>query len=373
MAVFVLLLGACGGSNQPTPPGPSETSASPPSAPPTTQPPAQTAGTIVDVSFPLALLDGRQVFAGDAIAPRQTVSTDGQGSVDFNLKKKIKDCRLFPQSAVQVQPTSSVLVKYAQGSTLCLTTTGPTTGVMIDSSGVQIAVQDPVYLVSVDEGQTQVAVAEGFVKLGSLQTGTGTTVLVGPDQLSVVPAGEDPQPPGSFDFHDLPPAEADAWEQFKDATPPPDYSAPDADGSSTLRRIFDRGAILVGFDEGESEDQESQAFSEGFFSFLADSWGLKFGPSLISREVASEALQSGRIDIFVSTQPLAKGGVLQFFTDATGRIWTITTPSNDDRFLNVIRGFLIKTLVEGDYADRYRRAFDGAEPPYDALASLIGP
>jgi hypothetical protein len=375
LLAVALVTSACGGGE--VEPMPTTTGASPTDGetatttmPPTTAPPSKAVGTVLQVILPVARVNEAQAFAGDRVPAGSTVSTDGVGSVDFGLEEKIDRCRLLNSSSVQVTPTGDVLLKYLQGTAWCVTDTDPTFRMLADGQGTEIAVSDPVFGVTVEADHTVVSVASGFVEVSSRAV-EGASVVVGPDQQSLIFPDQAPATPGPFAVDALPPDEQTAVGTLLGGLPEPDFGPPDPAGSPTLTRVFERETIVVAVDEGSIGDAGTGTFIETFVEFLAREWGVKPFVFYVPLDRALTGLAVGDVDVVVTPVPPPETGSLPFFQDQVETTWQMAFDGEDGVFRDALSDFLVAALQAGEYGTRYVDAF-GVTPSYEPLRPLLG-
>jgi len=330
-------------------------------------------GNVTDVLLPQAFLDGVKAHQGDSIRARQTLSTDDGGAADFSLNQKISSCRLLESSAVQIQPAGALLA-FVRGTTYCWTTADQQLH-KVTAGSAQLIMSDPVFGVTVQGGQVVIKVDVGVIKVSSPQTNTGVSLVIGPGQFTVVPAGQNPQSPGRISDLNLPEEEMRVATAYSSLPPPPFLGRPDAGSSALLARVFARGHLLAGVDQNTlAEGTPERDFVSRFLRFLGRHWKDSSGHELgvdevsLAPEDAPAALKEDKIDLFVSTER----GATPLFVDLQGRIFKLAVAMGDQGFRQAIRVFLQGDVQGGTYDNRYRSVFDGENPNYGPLASVLG-
>jgi hypothetical protein len=335
-------------------------------------------GRVLTVVLPNAFIQGQKAFDEDPIRARQSVSTNGKGSVDFGLKKKLKTCRLFQNSEVVAAPAGGALLRYQAGTAWCFTTTNPSKGVVVGPSNVEFVMSDPLFGVTVTDTGTTLRVVQGVVEVRS-STGGGPSLLVGPDQLVTIVGGEVPTTAEGFSPEDLPKFEADTVSLFRTIAPDPNFGPPEPDGSAGLQRILEAtNTIRVGIDStfagdpSQETDTEDWDFVDFFFSLLSDFWKVTSAPSALASEGAGRALQEGTIDVFVTPEPSPEFASFPLFGGLDGRTWSVSFVGADPQLGAALRDFVRATLQQKDYVITYKGAFGIDHPPLEPIRPLLG-
>jgi hypothetical protein len=316
-------------------------------------------------------VNGATAVAGGDLLEQAKVTTNGSGSIDFTLDKKISSCRVMVSSAVNVVPSAEVLLSYVGGTTWCSTKANPGKTQLL-APGVEITMKDPLFGVSVDGSTVLVKVQSGIVFVRSVAPGiTDGGQLVGPGSQTIVEAGKVAAPPEIFDPARTPELEQSAVAALAALMPPPVFVRPDPAGSATIGRIIESGQLVVAVDE-TSIDPTSLAFVNAFIAFEADTWGIKAAVEPMPLEPAVEALVAGRVQLVLSRQGADGTTGIPFFSDQEGSVWSLFYASQDETFGRAEQAFLTEAVTSGRYADRFLAAF-GAAPRYDALQALVGP
>ena len=212
----------------------------------------------------------------------------------------------------------------------------------------------------------------GFVQVSSLETDSGLTVLVGPGQQSLVAPQTDPTAAEALREEELTSLEQEVIPELVEQVPAPSFGRPEAGDSPALQSIFDRGSIVVGFDAKADVGDGAGAFIDSFMSFLGQGWKVEPVVRAVELDLGLAALEAGEVDVVVSPF-LPEGTVsLPFFEDRTGQVWALAVHLGDEVFQQALADFLRASLQADEYGLRYRGAFDGAEPVYGSLGSLLG-
>jgi hypothetical protein len=139
-----------------------------------------------------------------------------------------------------------------------------------------------------------------------------------------------------------------------------------------LARVFARGRLVAGVDENTlAEGSPERAFVKRYLRFLGNHWDLGIDEVAVAPGDAAAALTAGNIDLFVSTEP-PDGGALPLFADLQGRIFKLAVAMGDQGFRRALRVFQQGDVQGGTYGKRYRSVFDGVDPDYGPLASVLG-
>lgn len=332
-------------------------------------------GSVMHVRLERAFVAGLRAADGDTIRKTDTVSTNSQGVVDFDIQDKVESCTAFNQSAVAVYPNSPSLIplmRFEEGRTWCNTDADATIEVQLEAGGrARLLLSDPVFGVEITGDQVVVRVMLGFVQVSSLETDGGLTMLVGPGQQSVVAAQADPTAAAGFLVEELTSLEQQVVPELVKQVPAPSFGPPEAADSPALQSIFDRGSIVVGFDAKADVGDGAGAFIDSFMSFLGQGWEVE--PVVRAIEVDGlAALEAGDVDIVVSPSLPESTLSLPFFEDRAGQVWALAVRPGEEVFQQALADFLRASLRADEYGLRYRGAFDGAEPAYGSLDSLLG-
>ena len=342
-----------------------------PTPPPT--PERTRAGTITLIATQRGYVDEERADRDDPVFARGSVRTDENGSLRFALDQKVEGCLLVASTRVGILPSDDVLLQFEEGTAVCRTTRDPGLVTMGATSGVELRMSDPEFLVTVESDVTIVRVLTGLVEVGS----AGGTVLVGPKTRTDIVPGERPGEPGSWGTGELPDDVRDAVNDLENL-PGPDMSMPGADGSPTLERILQTGTIMVGKSDAifaepgdEFADFSNDAFVAGFFQRQTFDWKLDPHVSDVMTEGEGiETLLAGEIDVFLAPGPIAGLGQIPLFDDEEGRrVWIHYDP-DDTVFGAAERRYLTDYVVEESYRINYLESF-GDEPTYDAVAELF--
>lgn len=314
-----------------------------------------------------------RVHVGAALVPSSAslflgsvLTTDRDGAATFSVKKrKTLTCNLTPDpfntapgSKVRVLGGGNLLVSIDIGAAVC-STSGPGSGT-IPAGATLITVNDPVFSITVGKEQTVVKVDYGFAQVKTAKE----TLIVGPQQQGFFPVG------GKAGLSEIAPTEQEKaiFSQFRAKLPPPNFRRPSPSGSRALATIYERGALIVGVDSIADDDKQTQAFVSSFADFLTSSWDLRFDVTSVRPD---PGLLSEKVDVLLTPNPKALAGVpsAAFFTDAHGTTWYLAT-APDKVFSAALASFISASLQTGEYALRYRAAFD-ADPSYARLSQYI--
>ena len=100
-----------------------------------------------------------------------------------------------------------------------------------------------------------------------------------------------------------------------------------------------------------------QTFVASFFGFLKQHWGVEVRVSQMPLYAANSALQSGSVDVVVSSGSIAQALSVPFFGDPGGSVWSLYLSGDDAGFEAGLKGFLVPALETGEYGNRYPQAF----------------
>jgi hypothetical protein len=372
-------LPGCGGGGPPAANG-STASPTPTSTvtPTTTPTKGESVGSVIKVNQRDAFIQGSPAFDEDPIHEGESVSTNDKGRVTFGLQEKIQLCRLFSNSEVVASPGGGILLRYQRGRAWCFTKADPSRRLTLSPSGVEFAMSDPLFGVSIDGERVTLRVVQGVVDVQPSASGTGGPLLVGPGQQVTVVQGNVPSGAEDFNTESLPGAERRTVSQFEAAIPPPNFDPPQPGVSPGLQRILVKNKeVRVGIDARFAGDPPSKAspdwdFTDRFFLFLADHWGISSRPLSIQPEDAASALKRGRINVFVTPEPPADFGFFPLFGGLEGRTWSVSFVAADELLGQALRDFVVASLQERDYTITYQEAFGSDHPPYEPIRSLLG-
>ena len=389
----LLLLAGCSGtpstSESPGPSGATATASSPaasvtltatpgasatpeptatPTPTPTSTPERSVAGEVLLVPVQRGYVDDQRASEGDDVYARGSVSTDDEGSIQFNLDEKIERCTLDVSSRVGVLPSNDWLLHFDDGSAVCLT--GPQDRELRLSAGenVELRMADPGFMVTVDGDTTIIRVESGLVEVVS--TDAGGSVLLGPKNRSEIVVGGSPSAAELWARGEL---ESDLMQEAVGALEniSPDLSMPDTDGSPVLQRMRDANTIVVGVPEILAADGPSLAFANGMMSNQTSHWDLgEHSTNILESQDAAEAVRSGKIDLYVSPDRIEGLGQIPFFDSPAGRRYWLQYDSEDERFGEAERNYLRDVVSDGSYRVVYISSFD-QEPIYEAVAALF--
>jgi hypothetical protein len=275
-------------------------------------------------------------------------------------------------------PAGGVLLRYQAGTAWCYTTADQSKALTVGPSNVEFAMSDPLFGVTVTDAGTTLRVVQGVVEVRS-STGTGPSLLVGPDQAVTIVGGEIPTEAEDFNPEDLPKFEADTVSRFRAIAPDPNFGPPHPDGSAGLQRILEAtNTIRVGIDStfagdpSQETDTEDWDFVDFFFSLLSDFWKITSAPAAMASEGAGQALQEGTIDVFVTPEPSPEFASFPLFGGLDGRTWSVSFVDADPQLGAALRDFVRATLQQKDYVVTYSRAFGIDHPPLEPIRPLLG-
>jgi hypothetical protein len=387
LAALAIVISGCGGTPAssppsasvagPTPAGPTPVqSASPiashsPTPPPSPSPSPSSAGRVAGevllIGSERGYIDTKRANRGDPVFERGFVRTDENGSLQFRLDQKIRQCTLVTSSRVDIKPSDELLLHYASGTAVCETTLDGGVVRLAAGDRVELRMSDPLYVVTVEPEQTRIRVVAGLLEVRSNET--GGIVLLGPSLRSDVFPGGGPTTPETWGTGELDDDVREAVDAAENQLPEPDLTMPDPTGSPTLQRILDGGIIRVGLDERLS--RASQGFAESFGVEQGVHWNIKSDVSVRASDVGHADLRAGEIDLLVTPDPLGGFGGIPFFDDEEGaRMWLVYDEL-DPVFGEAERTFLRNMVIGGSYRILYFRSF-GQEPSYTAVAELFG-
>ncbi len=359
------LLAACGGGSHSTSSSQSSTTSIATSTdstgstgvtpPPTTggQQRGAARGTLLDVVTPNVLLNGTKVSSRTDLHDHDVISTAQSGQADFSLNTKVKTCTALSQTQLEVGPAPGTLIRWDQGSSICVTSAGGGTATFGAGNQVILTAVDPVFQITVDAGTTTVKVDRGFVSVGV--KGNSQHMIVGFNEQASVADGA-PQGLGPFDSATDP--HAAIYDKLEQISPSTTYNQP-SPVSPGLQKIFQRGQITVSTPADPGSPESS--FIQAAMTKLSRVWGLG-PPSFVA---------DGQADLSVTPQPGAAGGSIgsvPLFA-ANNVTWSIAFRA-DAGLKSSLQSFVNKYLNTGDYANTYAASFNEI-PQYDALQSIL--
>jgi hypothetical protein len=366
-AVLVLagLLSGCGGDegngDGPTP-APTEAT--------TTQSPtpgAQPVGRVISVLESLARIEGERAGGGDPLFQGSVVSTDVRGRATFSVLDILEDCQIQSDSRLRIAPSPKNPLDVDQGSIICRSKPGEEE-FQVEAGEAVVGFLDPIFQLEVGRAKTDVRVDFGFVQV---KKGTGRSAgrLVGPGSEFTVGAESLRERATRFQMDSLDRFDVEALRRMRAALPREVRGFPSTANSRTLPAARSQRALRVGFDEIVSD--ETEGFIEGVFDVIADRWGVGADANSVDRTEASEALAAGRLDAFVSAEPVPGAAQIPLFGDERERTWFLRVRP-DAGFQSALEVVLKSILNSGEYAAAYSGAY-GELPTYEAVRSLVYP
>ena len=337
---------------------------------PTPTPKRPVAGDIDVISTEEGRIEDVVANNGDKIRERETVRTNADGSLTFNLDDKIEFCNMYENAQVRVKPSNDVFLHFEAGEFACEARPDAGHVNVLAGPDVELEMSDPQFIVSIGAGGTTIRGLRGIIEVRSLSD--GTSVLLGPMESTDTNAGAGLLAPARI----WEPAEIEnpkLLADLPDFKPRLDVSMPDAGGSAVLDRMDESGSINVGVPEGLAGDQANLDFVNGFLADQSDDWNLGSGPSeeIVTDESAAEALQAGTIDVFVSSADLPGLGQLPLFVDPHGQQFWLYYDLADPGFGDAQREYLSNVVVDESYRKVYLREL-GTEPAYEGVDELFG-
>jgi hypothetical protein len=138
--------------------------------------------------------DGNQLFSGNIVC------TNNKGLFKFNVTAHSKgiSCKVKSQSSLQLGPHDIWLVSYRSGTSRCRIN-GNKMG-WLRAGNAFIRTKDPTFSVTVTHSQTAITVRQGRLRVFGARglrplLGRGNSVVVGPNQQTIVRAGKLPSRP----------------------------------------------------------------------------------------------------------------------------------------------------------------------------------
>lgn len=323
-----------------------------------------TAGMVTMVHDQRVTVDGVVAGNGTTVLSGGRVVSDANGSFDVSVGTSVQRCVTDHDSTLQVQPGGGILISWIQGTSWCLKATG-TKGTFGIGTGLEAVMKDPVFRVTVDGSGTVLKVDRGFVSV----VGTGGSVVVGPAQQVVVPAGG---PAGKVG-----PLQSDAKDNVNfpalvSLAPPPSLGRPTVGNSAALAQIMQKGTLVVQL-RATTAGTETPAvrFANAFFTSLARHWDLKLSFTVVPNTPSTTTTTAiGTPDVVVETAPgIATGSTsLPLLSDGKD-MWQMTASSVD--LFRALQTYLVEDLNSGDYAVLFSQAFPRQQPVYDPFARLV--
>lgn len=360
-----LALGACGGGPSTTgttgSPSPGSTSSHTSNAP----------GHITDVLSSLATVNGTRAASGDPLPAGGVLATTDAGIATFAIGKKLSDCQIEPGSSLTVSPLTGQTLSFQQGTALCSSAPGGTDTITLGVPNGTIQFQDPIFVVTVQGATTLVAVNRGFVKLQPTDGGATTARLIGPgEQATLTRAAAAPSAVQLFNPQVLDPSSQRAIQRMQAATAPDNLGFPDPGTSTVLSRIRAAGTVVVALDP--SATPQVTTFAQSYLAFLKSQWGVGTTLDAVSPADAATLLSRGTVDVVLSPANVPASSSVPFFTDAQGRVWSLSTPPSDTRFAAELQTFVGTSYTSGAFGLRYAVAFQ-RPVTYEPLRRLTLP
>lgn len=329
------------------------------------------AGKVIKVVHTTTTLNQKYVSGPRKISSGDRLATKKHAEVIFCLSPDV-NCTLHQKGFVRVKPPhTTLLMRFARGRMSCGTTLAlnpPLKKKILTAAGATLHVDDPLFVVNTNAVSTVVKVVAGVVVVGS----DGALAFVGPGQKVSIKAGDVPGSPQPLGPNDLNAAERRDVKRLTPKLPKPDYSRPPIGNSSTLGRIYSRGAIELGIDTSTQAAKDGFTFAAGYFGFLAGHWKLATSTRGMDSVSAENRLCGGAVDVYATPNPDAvrvNPWRMPFFEDRSGNVWYLVG-LDDNTFRLDLRAFLIGTLQAGDYGKIYSEAF-GATPSYAIFDPLL--
>ncbi len=363
--VLSLLLVSCGngdgGENGATP-TPGETGAT--SEP---SPGGQPVGRVISVLESLARIQGERAGGGDPIFQGSELSTDVRGRATFSVLDILEDCQIQSDSRLTVATAPRNPLAVQQGSVICRSKPG-SDEFRIEAGQAEVGFLDPIFQLEVTQSQTDVRVDFGFVQVR--KPGRSEARLVGPGSEYSVGRGALRAPRAtSFQMDSLGRFDVEALNRMRTALPRDIRGFPPAANSRTLPQVRSQRVLRLGFDDIASE--QSEDFVDALAGVISGRWGVRSEAGPLEREEASQALAEGRLDAYISPEPVPGAARIPLFGDEDERTWFLRVKP-DAGFQAALETLLKTTLDRGDYAAAYASAF-GRLPTYEAVRSLVYP
>lgn len=332
------------------------------------EPPAPTgkpAGQVVAVIESLARVEGKRIGGGHPLYAGSEMTTDVRGRATFKVGEVLEDCQVQTKSRLKVAPGPKIPLDLEEGSIICRSKPG-TEEFEVPAGKAVAAFLDPIFLIDVRSGQTEVRVDYGFVQVRK-STGAGS-LLVGPGAGLVVGTGDLPDRAEPFDAGSLDQFDAGALSRMRNALPKDPRGLPKAGASQALERIGKTNGLNAGFDESGSRG--AAGFGREVLRLLAGSWEVSPAMESVEHNDASWMLQQGVLDAFISPEPVDGATGIALF-DEGGRLWSLWVRP-DEAYQTALERSVVTILNNGDYGKAYLGAF-GQVPIYEAVRSLVYP
>lgn len=355
---------ACGGGADPVP-TPSE-QAGIDNGGETLQPTGEVVGRLVEVLESAARIGDQRAASGDPLLQGASISTDTRGRALFSVLDVLEECQMQTDSRLRVAPSERTPLELEQGTIICRSKPGEEQ-FEVEAGEAIVGFLDPLFLVEVVGPRTEVRVEFGFVDVR--RPGSPSGRLVGPASQLEVTQGAIPARAAPFRAAALEPADGQALSRLRAGLPPDRRGFPPSGGSQRLREIGSSRSIRAGFDDRAS--QATEEFSQELFGVVGRRWGAGTDVEPLDHEEASQALLRGRLDAFVSPEPVGGAARLALFGDERERPWFLWTRP-DDGFQAALEAVLKTILDNGEYAGAYLASFERM-PTYEAVRSLVYP
>lgn len=325
-------------------------------------------GRVKQVFDILVRVEGRNAAQGDPLLAGAAMQTDGNGRALFTVEDILEDCTIREESEVVVAPSADTPLAVERGRVACLSKPGEGQEFQIDAGGAEVAFLDPIFTVEVDGTATQVQVDYGFVDLRRSGRGSQSR-LVGPGaQILLTPEGM-PERPERFETSSLDDFDRSFIGDMRNALPAEPTGLPRPGDSRALSSIESADRFDVGIDGRASGRVER--FAENLAEAIAERWGVEPELDVMGSDEALESIQEGRIQAFISPEPLTGASSLALF-DAEGEEDWIVSVLPDGRFQGALEETLEVSLNNGQYGEAYYDAF-GVVPTYEAVRSVVYP
>lgn len=303
-----------------------------------------------------------------------TLCTTPSGDVRFMVTPlKPTTCEMYGDARLRLYPPrlnpsyKLIVIRFEQSTTYCGTGSSGDTPVKYDADRgkIRLVVKDPLFSVGVNPENTVVKVATGYIQVST--QAAGSEVIVGPGQQVVVP--ED-QPPTPVAPSTLTQQERLRFARLTSVVPVPSFDRPDATGSPTLARIFQRHRLIVGIDPESPKDPRVLTFVKQYVAFLAKSWHLALTTQFLTTAAMIKNLTGHAIDIGISSAAIVAGFTQLPLVVTPKNLIDSTFETPDAVFEQALGAFLRAAVTRDVYGQIYRTAFQ-SQPNYEPLQAIL--
>jgi hypothetical protein len=353
--------------------------------------PKKKVGQITNLQPDGGRVDGALAKTKGPLNAGSRLTTAATGLVDFELDKKLKSCRVWPDSAVKVQPTSDVLATFEQGTFQCSTTASGALATFTLDDGRTFSASDPVFNLRVGtDGAATLEVVQGFIAVPRRQG--GPAVLGAGQRAALVAGGVDEV--GPFNIKDLPtgPRNEQATAAGLVNNVVSELSAlryPEIDKlqSATFKRVLANGVLRIGVTETRASGDIAAMARDAFEGEFLPQWTKTPLKVKVTTVNAIDAVDPAKFDLLLVPAG-SQSGLVPFVQDDDGQVWSFVHQDKDDDVAKVLQSsmkvLLVGSCVNGNgrltyaapepscYDDLHGRSLQTIPTPLDAFGGLLG-